>query len=294
MTLVPKERAILFADVSGSMAFHETLGDKLGWKAIRTCLAELRGIVEKRQGQVVKIIGDEIMAVFDKPEAASAAARDMQLRVRGMEPVAGVKFEIRIGFHFGQVLEDKGDFLGEGVNTAARLRSLAKGGQILTSGITANKLSVTQRIYLRGQEAADPQGKQDAMHVFELLPDGTEEATHVAGLATSANVKAFLTLAIGDRTLSFPEGKTVLTLGREKECDVVVTERTASRRHARIEKSGLQFTLIDESTNGTYLAMDGDREVLLRKARVLLRGRGKIGFGTSTSKAEHPVSFDCP
>jgi class 3 adenylate cyclase len=293
MTLVPKERAILFADVSGSMAFHETLGDKLGWKAIKTCLAELREIIEKRQGQVVKVIGDEIMAVFDRPETASAAARDMQLRVRVMEPVAGVKFEIRIGFHFGQVLEDKGDFLGEGVNTAARLRSLAKGGQILTSGTTANKLSITQRIYLRDQDTVNLQGKQDAMNVYELLSGDTEEATHVAGLATSANVRAFLTLAVGERTLSFPEGKTVFTMGREKDCDLVVTEKTASRRHARIEKSGLQFMLVDESTNGTYLAMDGDREVLVRRARVPLRGRGKIGFGTSTAKAEQPVRFDC-
>jgi adenylate cyclase len=294
MTLVPKERAILFADVSGSMAFHETLGDKLGWKAIKACLAELREIVEKREGQVVKVIGDEIMAVFNRPETASAAARDMQARVSAMEPVGGVKFEIRIGFHFGQVLEDKGDFLGEGVNTAARLRSLAKGGQILTSGTTANRLSITQRIYLRDQDTVNLQGKQDAMHVYELLSGDTEEATHVAGLATSANVRAFLTLAIGERTVTFPEGKTVLTMGREKDCDLVVTERTASRRHARIEKSGLQFALIDDSTNGTYLAMDGEGEVLLRKTRVLLRGRGKIGFGTSTAKAEQPVRFDCP
>jgi pSer/pThr/pTyr-binding forkhead associated (FHA) protein len=94
--------------------------------------------------------------------------------------------------------------------------------------------------------------------------------------------------------VTFPEGKTVLTMGREKDCDLVVTERTASRRHARIEKSGLQFALIDDSTNGTYLAMDGEGEVLLRKTRVLLRGRGKIGFGTSTAKAEQPVRFDCP
>jgi hypothetical protein len=206
-----------------------------------------------------------------------------------------VKFEIRIGFHFGPVLEDKGDFLGEGVNVAARLRSLAKGGQILTSGTTANKLSITQRIFLRNHEGgANPQGKQDATQVYELLSEDTEGATHVAGLATSANVQAFLSLSIGERTVSFPEGKTVLTMGREKDCDLVVAERTASRRHARIEKSGLQFTLVDESTNGTYVAMDGDREVLVRKGRLLLRGRGRIGFGTSTAKAEYPVRFDCP
>jgi len=47
-----------------------------------------------------------------------------------------VKLAIRIGFHFGLVLEDKGDFWGDGVNTAARLAGLAKAGQILTSAHT--------------------------------------------------------------------------------------------------------------------------------------------------------------
>jgi pSer/pThr/pTyr-binding forkhead associated (FHA) protein len=82
-------------------------------------------------------------------------------------------------------------------------------------------------------------------------------------------------------------------MGRDKTCDVLVPEKTASRNHARIERSGLQFVLIDESTNGTYVAMEGHNEVLLRHDRLLLRGRGKIGFGTSTGKAKELVRFDC-
>jgi pSer/pThr/pTyr-binding forkhead associated (FHA) protein len=139
----------------------------------------------------------------------------------------------------------------------------------------------------------DPKGGQGTLHVYELLWSDTRDATHVAGLATSANVKATLTLEIGGRTLSFPEGKTVLTMGRENTCDIVVAEKTASRNHARIERSGLLFVLIDESTNGTYVAMEGHNEVLLRRDRVMLRGRGKIGFGTSTGKATALVRFDC-
>ena len=293
MTLISKERAILFADVSGSTALYEKLGDKPAAKAIEACLGELREIVARRDGQVVKTIGDEIMVVFARPEAACAAARDMQLRVSSLPPVAGVKFAIRIGFQFGPVLEDKADFLGDGVNTAARLTSLAKSGQILTSGATANTLSTTQRIYLRDLDNISVKGKQEAVRVYELLWGDTEDATQVAGLASSANVKAMLTLEIGERTMDFPEGKTVLTMGRDKTCDVVVPEKTASRNHARIERSGLQFVLIDESTNGTYVAMEGHNEVLLRHDRLLLRGRGKIGFGTSTGKATELVLFDC-
>jgi len=55
----------------------------------------------------------------------------------------------------------------------------------------------------------------------------------------------------------------------------------------------VQYTLVDESTNGTYVAIEGDREVMLRRESVMLRGRGKIALGTSTESAAEVVLFDC-
>src|SRR5712692_9743894 len=225
MTLTSSERAILFADVSGSTALYEKLGDRPAARAIEACLDELRAVVAKWEGKVVKTIGDELMVVFDRPEAASAAAREMQSRVTALPSTGGVNLAIRIGFHFGPVLEDKGDFLGDGVNTAARLAGLAKGGQILTSGATVNTLSITQR----DLDTIPVKGKQEAVRVFELLWGDTEDATQLAGLASSARIEARLTLEIGERTVDFPREKAALTLGREASCDVVVAEKTASR-----------------------------------------------------------------
>jgi class 3 adenylate cyclase len=294
MTLVSKERAILFADVSGSTALYELLGDKPAAKAIEACLGELRDVVAKRDGQVVKTIGDEIMVVFGNPEAACNAAREMQQRVVALPPTASVKLAIRIGFHFGLVLEDKGDFWGDGVNTAARLAELAKAGQILTSGATANSLAAAQRTNLRDLDAIQVKGKHEAVRVFELMWGDTEDATQLSGrLASSAKVETRLVLEVGERTMDFPREKTVLSLGRDSTCDIVVNEKTASRLHARIERRGVQYILIDESTNGTYVQIEGDREVWLRRDRVMLRGRGKIALGTSTAAAVELVLFDC-
>jgi len=293
MTLVSKQRAILFADVSGSTALYEKLGDRSAAKTIEACLGELRGVVATWKGKVVKTIGDELMVVFGRPEAACAAAREMQLRVSALPPTGGVALAIRIGFHFGPVLEDKGDFWGDGVNTAARLAGLAKGGQILTSGATADTLSDTERISLRDLDTIRVKGKQEAVRVFELLWGDTDDATQMAEFESSARIEARLTLEIGGRTMDFPQGKSALTLGRDATCDVVVNEKTASRNHARIERSGVQFVLIDESTNGTYVEIEGDREVLLRHDRIMLRGRGKIALGTSTDTASALLLFDC-
>src|SRR5258705_3385584 len=245
MTLISKERAILFADVSGSTALYELLGDKPAAKAIEPCLGELREVVAKRDGLVVKTIGDEIMVVFGNPEAACIAAREMQQRVIARPPTAGVKLAIRIGFHFGLVLEDKGDFWGDGVNTAARLAGLAKAGQILTSGATTNALPAAQRTDLRDLDAIQVKGKHDPVRVFELMWGDIDDATQFAGLASSAKVEIRLTLEVGERTLEFPREKTVLSLGRDSSCDIVVSEKTASRLHARIERRGVQYILID-------------------------------------------------
>ena len=293
MTLISKERAILFADVSGSTALYELLGDKPAAKAIDAALGALKEVIATRDGQVVKTIGDELMVVFNNPEASCEAAREMQHRVAGWPPTSGVKLAIRIGFHYGLVLEDKGDFWGDGVNTAARLAGLAKAGQILTTGATANALPALQRSSLRDLDVITVKGKQDAVRVFELMWGDTEDATHVASMAASAKVEARLTLELHERTISFPPNKQVLILGRENSCDIVIPEKTASRRHARIERRGAQYVLVDESTNGTYVAIEGDREVMLRRESVMLRGRGKLALGTSTDAATELVLFDC-
>jgi adenylate cyclase len=294
MTLVSQERAILFADVSGSTALYEKLGDKPAAKAIEVCLDELRDVVARYDGKVVKTIGDELMVVFGQPGAACDAAREMQQRVTALPPAAaGVKLAIRIGFHFGPVLEEKGDFWGDGVNTAARLAGLAKGGQILTSGATANTLPAAHRSSLRDLDVLSVKGKHDALRVFELMWGDIDDATQVARLASSARVVARLALRIGGRSVDFPMEKTELVLGRDATCDIVVGEKTASRLHARIERRGVQYTLIDESTNGTYVEIEGDREVLLRRDRVMLRGRGRIAFGTSTAEATELLQFEC-
>ena len=294
MTLVSKERAILFADVSGSTALYELLGDKPAAKAIDAALGALKEVIAVRDGMVVKTIGDELMVVFNNPEAACEAAREMQQRMATWPPTAGAKLAIRIGFHYGLVLEDKGDFWGDGVNTAARLAGLAKAGQILTTGATANALPGIQRSNLRDLDAFSVKGKQDAVRVFELMWGDTEDSTQMASASAKFEaLKARLTLEVGERTLSFSPDKSILILGRDNTADIVVREKTASRRHARIERRGAQYVLVDESTNGTYVAIEGDREVLLRRDSVMLRGRGKIALGTSTATALELVLFDC-
>lgn len=286
MTLVSQERAILFADVSGSTRLYELLGDKIAKQAVESCLGVLAEAVGTHRGKVVKTIGDEVMAVFPRPELASAAAHDMQTRIAAMAPVSGQAMRIRVGFHFGPVLEDKDDFFGDGVNVAARLAALAKAGQVLTSGTTVAAMPAWQRRNLRSLSEFTVKGRQESLDLFELLWEDGDDATHVVGPRSVSRPVAPLTLEFKDRVIAFPAAASLMSIGRDQAGDVVLTGRNASRRHARIERRRDQYFLVDESTNGTYVTFDGDAELLLKREQVLLRGRGLVSFGAAAADAD--------
>ena len=211
-----------------------------------------------------------------------------------MDPIAGHKLAIRVGFHFGPVLENNNDYWGDAVNTAARLAGLAKANEIYTSRATVEELPVPSRSFLRDLSAIAVKGKQDELQVYSVLWEESEESTQLASkLASSARLELNLRLRIGARSLDFPSEKSSLTLGRDVASDIQINEKTASRRHAKIEKRGVQYYLVDESTNGTYLQLEGDHEILLRRDQALLRGKGTISFGVSASKSEQPMQFEC-
>lgn len=293
MTLVSKQRAILFADVADSTAIYELLGDKPAAQAIDACLAVLAQLVSHWQGTVVKTIGDEIMAAFPSADAACEAAKAMQAGVGALPMTGGVRLAIKIGFHYGLVLEDKNDFWGDGVNTAARLAGLARRGQILTSGASVDVLGPELRAATRDLDVLSVKGKQDALRIFEVVWEDDLDSTQVYRPERGPQSQSRLMLAHGGAVMEFPPDKVALWLGRDKSCELVIHEKTASRKHARVERRGLQFFLVDDSTNGTYVSIGSEQELMIRRESVLLRASGSISLGVPGSAAADAITFEC-
>ena len=98
----------------------------------------------------------------------------------------------------------------------------------------------------------------------------------------------------GARTIRLNANTSALTLGRDPQNDVVIADMSASRHHARIERRRDKFALIDQSSNGTYVTFDGERELLLHREELLLRGCGRISFGHPHEvNPFEPVLFTC-
>jgi adenylate cyclase len=286
MTAATNQFAILFADVSGSTRLYEKLGDERALAAIESVLSELRKSTALQRGRVVKTIGDEVMTAFETADAAMQAASDMQNRVAAIAPIDNVRLAIRVGFHFGPAIEEGGDFFGDAVNTAARMAGLAKGGQVITSGPTVDALSPLLKASTREIDSTLVKGKQDEIRIFEVIWQDSDDLTALATRTSPGSThEPTLTLTYGEQVLKLGAARPSASLGREATNDLAVKDNMASRVHCKIEYRRHEFFLVDQSTNGTYVKMGGDAEILLKREQLLLRGSGVICLGASSAAA---------
>src|SRR5438132_8386115 len=86
------------------------------------------GILLKARGE-----GDSTVSVFTRPTDAVAAALAVQRAVRSEPWPEGLELPVRVAIHTGEAFERDGDYYGPTVNRAARIRSVAAGGQLLIS-----------------------------------------------------------------------------------------------------------------------------------------------------------------
>ncbi len=288
----PNLLAVMFADISGSSMLYDTLGDAQAKSMIDECIGVMCDIVGRYGGRVVKTIGDEVMCVFPDADSGCIAATDMQLKVSVLPVVSGIQRAIRVGFHVGAVMEENNDVFGDTVNLAARMARLAKSMQIMTTGGTVARLSPLLGAASRPIAALSVKGKGDDVEVCEIIWQASDEQTMLTQSVQPAFKSVQLRLQHAGQEFLLEQINTGIVLGRDSSCQIVVTDRMASRQHARIERRRDKFFLIDLSTNGTFVAVAGEPEIILRREEVMLRGAGRIAFGHSVGRpGDEAVDF---
>jgi TolB-like protein/class 3 adenylate cyclase len=129
--------AILAADVAG---YSRLMGlDEVGTaRVLREHRAVSDALVAKHGGRIVKTTGDGVLiefpSVVDAVECAVAVQAAMAARNEGIPLDRRMLF--RIGINLGDILIEGDDILGDGVNIAARLESIAEPGGICISSST--------------------------------------------------------------------------------------------------------------------------------------------------------------
>ena len=201
-----KLTTILAADAAGYSSVMET-------DEVRTLsdLRAARGVfsqfIARHHGRIANTAGDGLLAEFPSVVEAVQCAIEVQ---RELDANTEGHLRFRIGVHLGDVMVDGDDLLGEGVNLAARLQSMADPGGILISqqvyDQVQKKLSVgfqylgekhpknfaeSVAVYSVGESGAAPAGKQAKSRKSAPRP-GSAKAKFIASAQRWGIILAFL------------------------------------------------------------------------------------------------------
>jgi hypothetical protein len=133
-------------------------------------------------------------------------------------------------------------------------------------------------------------GKQAEIRIFEVIWLDSEDLTMMAAREAPASTREpALSVNYREHALELGTAHASATLGRDAKNDLVVADKMASRVHCRIEHRRGNFVLVDQSTNGTYVTVEGDAEIMLKREQLMLRGRGVISLGHSASAPDAEI-----
>ncbi len=149
---------LMFTDIEGSTRLAAQVGDDSWAETVEWHNRTIKGIVESRNGVVVKTLGDGTMAAFESVREGARAAIEIQSALAEREEVPEIR--VRVGLHVGDVVRSGDDYLGNSVNKAARITAAGEAGQTVVSSAVKALLSddpefvfgETHTIHLKGIE----------------------------------------------------------------------------------------------------------------------------------------------
>src|SRR6478609_6395506 len=284
-----RPQTILFADVAGSTRLFETKGDVEARRLCSMVLDALSVVCQQYGERVIKTIGDEIMCTIPTALDGVLAARDMQRKMARDINFVRDSLAVRIGLHYGPALEENGDVYGDAVNTAARMASLAKREQIVTTATTIGEVA-GKAPETRGLGRARVSGKLLPIEIVDVVwQEDTsgmtmvQSAIRLGDLQGAAPAKNRLKLRHRGNLIELDENSEPFMMGREASNNLVVEADWVSRTHAQIEFKRGHFMLCDRSTNATYVTIGQDPELRVHRDEVHLRKSGAISMGQSAA-----------
>ena len=302
------DRTVLFADLRGSTGLFETLGNAEATSVVTHCVGALGTPVRLHAGHVVKTLGDGLMAVFDDPAAAAAAATQMHELLDGMVSrgsergaSAGLRgLRMQVALARGEVVEMAGDCFGDAVNVAARLLDHAGDNETLVTAEVLQGLPADTRGRFRSLDRLVLRGRLEPVqvHVLGGLRGGAggnaiDSAVTQFGDVAMLREPDGLRLLWGSQHRVFASQKMPVVLGRSPQAEFCVDDSRVSRSHARLDWHSGSFQLTDLSYNGTYVRFNDGEIVSLRRGACTLHGSGSIGLGGNPrDPASACVSFD--
>ena len=169
-----------------------------------------------------------------------------------------------------------------------------QGGQIITTKTTIDLLDPSTQATSRFVDRAPIKGKKEDIEIYEIIWQESDVTTMATDVGSSAQQREEVSLEVSYQktSVTLNQDKSGLMMGRSKACDLPINEQLASRQHVKIELRRDKFFVIDQSTNGTHIKIDGADESFLRREEMHINANGQISLGKSfADKPTEVVSF---
>ena len=297
------ERTVLFADLRGSTSLYETLGNAEATSVVTHTVTTIARAVPACGGQLIKTLGDGLMAVFETPLQGMQSAQQMHeelelLVTRGRErgASAGLRgLRLQVALACGEVVEMSGDCFGDAVNVSARLIDHASDNETLVTAEVLDGLPEDIQARFRSLDWMQLRGRAEPVkvHVNGGRRGADQAPTQFGGVTTTLEPEA-VRLVWLDVDEVFDGAHMPVVLGRSPTAQFRVDDSRVSRAHARLDWHGGSFQLTDLSYNGTYVRFgNADEVVSLRRGHCTLHGAGWVGLGGSPTDPTAPsVRFE--
>ena len=184
----PREsiRAFLIADVRGYTLFTQERGDEAAAKLAARFAQVVREAVERRDGSLIELRGDEALVVFSSPRQAIRAAVELQERfVDETLSDPSIPLTVGIGLDAGEAVPVEGGYRGGALNTAARLCGQAAAGECLATQEVTHLARTVEGIRYQDRGALSLKGLSDPVRVVRLLPTEGDPAVRLAPVVRS-------------------------------------------------------------------------------------------------------------
>lgn len=265
---------VLVSDISGSTQLYETHSNQDALQQVDLVLKRMRALVEAAGGHCVKSQGDDVLSFFDTPEAAFQAAWDM------LNEAWPGDLSVHAGMHHGEILSHQQDIYGDAVNTAARLASLAKSGEVLIGESCYAALSAANKEKLLLIGGLQLRGKKIPTQVYACSVQELTEQTVIFAKPAQERVPRteIAEFRHAGQVWQISEGQS-LSIGRSGENDIVMAQPWVSRHHAALSLRRGQLEFSDHSSTGSILILSGGEKVSVHRNATLISGDGTLQIG---------------
>jgi adenylate cyclase len=156
--------------------------------ALRAARGVFQRFIERHHGRIANTAGDGLIAEFPSVVEAVQCAIEVQRELAG-DTQSGLRF--RIGVHLGDVMVDGDDLLGEGVNLAARLQSMADPGGILISQQVYDQVQKKLSVGFEYLGEKRPKNFEGSVAVYSVAAgDGQTRNTHPSRATERTSAKS--------------------------------------------------------------------------------------------------------